>query len=65
MHYKGPVDIMQALSQNKVTEDAVWPANSIWLSMGDTQHKIKYSKSIVSRSTYKSKGSYYLKILKC
>ena len=48
MHYKGSVDIMQALSQNKVTEDAVWPANSIWLSMGDTQHKIKYSKSIAT-----------------
>lgn len=48
MHYKGSVDIMLDLKENKLSEDAVWPSNSIWLSMGDTNHKIKYNESIMT-----------------
>lgn len=48
MHYKGSVDIMLDLKENKVSEDAVWTSNSIWLSMGDINHKVKYNQSIMT-----------------
>ncbi|MBE5061665.1 VWA domain-containing protein [Lachnospiraceae bacterium DSM 108991] len=44
--YKGSVDIMRALESGAEEYDAVWPASSIWLSMGDVDHLVKHSQSI-------------------
>lgn len=46
MEYKGSVDIMRELENGAPDYDAVWPASSIWVSMGDTRHLIKHSQSI-------------------
>ena len=46
MEYKGSVDIMRDLENGAPDYDAVWPASSIWVSMGDTGHLIKHSQSI-------------------
>ena len=46
MEYKGSVDIMRDLENGATDYDAVWPASSIWVSMGDTRHLIKHSQSI-------------------
>ena len=46
MDYKGSVDIMRALENGAEEYDAVWPASSIWLSMGDVNHLVKHSQSI-------------------
>lgn len=48
MTYKGSVDIMNELKSGAKDYDAVWPASSIWLSLGDEQHIIKHDKSISS-----------------
>lgn len=46
--YKGSVDIMQLLRGcPKEQYDAVWPASSIWIAMGDTQHCVKHAESIL------------------
>src|SRR5262245_28315934 len=48
MEYSGSVDIMVSLQEGiHAPYDAVWPANSIWLRMGDTQHVVKYEQSIM------------------
>lgn len=47
MKYQGSVDIMNALRAGAKDIDAAWPANSIWLSMGDTNNKVKLSKSVM------------------
>lgn len=47
MTYKGSVDIMNELKSG-ADYDAVCPASSIWLSLGDEQHIIKHDKSISS-----------------
>lgn len=41
MHYMGSLDIMSALQNGGDTYDAVWPASSMWISMGDTKHIVK------------------------
>ncbi|NMM99251.1 von Willebrand factor type A (vWA) domain-containing protein [Bifidobacterium sp. DSM 109959] len=47
MHYMGSLDIMSVLKNGgKATTgslgyDAVWPASSMWISMGDTKHIVK------------------------
>ena len=46
MDYKGSVDIMRELEGGAEEYDAVWPASSIWLSMGDVDHLVKHSQSI-------------------
>ena len=46
MEYKGSVDSMRELENGAPDYDAVWPASSIWVSMGDTGHLIKHSQSI-------------------
>lgn len=46
MDYKGSVDIMRVLESGAEEYDAVWPASSIWLSMGDVDHLVKHSQSI-------------------
>ncbi|MGN0691149.1 MAG: substrate-binding domain-containing protein [Oscillospiraceae bacterium] len=48
MTYKGSVDIMNELKSGAADYDAVWPASSIWLSLGDEQHIIKHDMSISS-----------------
>ena len=46
MDYQGSVDIMRELQQGAEGYDAVWPASSIWLSMGDQQHLVKHNESV-------------------
>ena len=48
MQYQGSVDIMQTLQNGAEGYDAVWPANSIWISLGDTRKLGKHQKSIFS-----------------
>ena len=48
MQYKGSVDIMQELSSANIAYDAVWPANSLWLALGDKNRVVKYEKSIMT-----------------
>lgn len=44
--YKGSVDIMYTLKNGATRYDAVWPASSIWISLGDNTHCVKHSQSI-------------------
>jgi Ca-activated chloride channel family protein len=44
--YMGSLDIMNILQQGGGDYDAVWPANSMWLSLGDTSFKVKHTASI-------------------
>lgn len=46
MEYRGSVDIMRTLEAGGEDYDAVWPASSIWISLGDRQHKIKHARSV-------------------
>ena len=48
MKYQGSVEIMQQLQKDNVDFDAVWPANSLWISLGDKQHLVKHSKSVMT-----------------
>ncbi|KFI48103.1 vWA domain-containing protein [Bifidobacterium biavatii] len=41
MNYMGSLDIMSALKNGGDKYDAVWPASSMWISMGDTKHIVK------------------------
>src|SRR5262245_27098158 len=45
--YMGTIDIGLALQQADFPYDAVWPANSLWIDIGDQQRRVKYQKSIV------------------
>lgn len=46
MEYRGSVDIMRALQEGAEGYDAVWPASSIWISMGDENHLVKHQQSV-------------------
>ena len=46
MTYEGSVDIMRELQNGAGNYDAVWPASSLWISMGDTRHRVKYAESV-------------------
>ena len=46
MTYQGSLDIMRTLGQETIEYDAVWPASSLWLNVGDTEHRIKHAESI-------------------
>lgn len=48
MVYKGSVDIMHELEQGSGSYDAVWPANSMWITMGDKSHQVKLQKSVMT-----------------
>lgn len=48
MHYKGSVDMMLQLGNEEFPYDAVWPANSLWISLGDSLRRVKYTKSIMT-----------------
>ncbi|WP_373483013.1 substrate-binding domain-containing protein [Acetobacterium sp.] len=41
MDYQGSLDIMRLLDQEVIDYDAVWPASSLWVSVGDTRHRVK------------------------
>ncbi|MGV6809970.1 MAG: substrate-binding and vWA domain-containing protein [bacterium] len=46
--YQGSVDIYRLLQQGKQAPfDAVWPANHLWIELGDEQKVIKHEKSIM------------------
>lgn len=45
MHYMGSLDIMDALKAGGEDYDAVWPASSMWISMGDTGHITRDARS--------------------
>src|SRR5208337_680394 len=46
MKYSGSVDIMLELQKGAASYDAVWPASSLWISLGDTARKVKLAQSI-------------------
>lgn len=46
--YKGSVDIMVALADEKFPYDAVWPANSLWISLGDARRRVRHLQSIAT-----------------
>jgi hypothetical protein len=48
MRYLGSVDIGLALEAGTAIEaDAVWPANSLWLALGDRQRVLRHAESIM------------------
>src|SRR5208283_5107745 len=48
MKYSGSVDIMLELQKGAASYDAVWPASSLWISLGDTARKVKLAQSIMT-----------------
>jgi len=48
MKYSGSVDIMLELQKGASGYDAVWPANGLWISLGDTSRKVKLTQSIMT-----------------
>lgn len=44
--YQGSVDTMRSLEDGSIAADAVWPASSLWLDLGDTQKKVSKRQSI-------------------
>lgn len=48
MSYLGSVDIARTLQYGAQSEfDAIWPANSIWIELGDSQKIVTHEKSIL------------------
>ena len=45
--YKGSLDIMLMLEDGSIDYDAIWEGDSLWTSLGDKQHLVKNSKSIM------------------
>ncbi|MBK8804535.1 MAG: VWA domain-containing protein [Fibrobacteres bacterium] len=39
---RGSVEIMRFLQDDSTGYDAVWPANSIWISLGDRSNRVKF-----------------------
>lgn len=48
MVYKGSVDIMLDMQKPEFAYDAVWPANSLWIALGDHSRRIKHTRSIMT-----------------
>ncbi|WP_282920597.1 VWA domain-containing protein [Ignavigranum ruoffiae] len=46
MDYLGSLDIMRLLQAVETDYDAVWPASSIWLNLGDQAHQLKHAATI-------------------
>ena len=45
--YQGSVDIYRGLQQGAaIPYDAIWPANHLWIELGDTQKVVKHEQSI-------------------
>ena len=53
----GSLDIMRLLGEEEIPYDAVWPASSLWLTVGDTEHRVKHAESI---SALTSSGAFSL-----
>lgn len=47
MTYQGSIDIMNSVRSGAGSFDAAWPANSIWLAMGDDKHIVKSQQSMM------------------
>jgi Ca-activated chloride channel family protein len=47
LSYQGSVDTMLDLQEGASQYDAVWPASSIWLNLGDTRRVVSQTKSIM------------------
>lgn len=49
LHYSGSIDMTLSLSEKGVNipYDAVWPANSLWITLGDAQKVVKHTESIM------------------
>jgi Ca-activated chloride channel family protein len=48
MDYMGSVDIAHEIAKGASSEfDAVWPASSLWLSLGDKQGLVKHARSVM------------------
>lgn len=45
--YEGSVTQMLQLQQGAKGLDAIWPSSSLWLSLGDTHHLVKYAATIM------------------
>jgi Ca-activated chloride channel homolog len=45
--YLGSVDIMLQLQDGAAQYDAVWPANSLWIDLGDTKKLVRHQASIL------------------
>jgi Ca-activated chloride channel family protein len=46
--YKGSVDIMLELEKgSSMPYDAIWPANSLWITLGDVQKVVKHEESVM------------------
>lgn len=46
--YLGSVDIARTLGESLETQpDAIWPANSLWIELGDTEKRVKHESSIL------------------
>ena len=45
--YKGSLDIMLMLEDGSIDYDAIWEGDSLWTSLGDKQHLVKNSQSIM------------------
>lgn len=46
MTYQGSVDIMRTLQAGAEGYDGVWPASSLWISLGDEGKIVKHAQSI-------------------
>jgi Ca-activated chloride channel family protein len=46
--YKGSVDIMLELAGGSFAYDAVWPANGLWVSLGDKSRRVKHLASVMT-----------------
>ena len=44
--YMGSVALMKEMRNKDTKYDAVWSANSMWITMGNTNRNIKYEKTI-------------------
>src|SRR5437899_2018688 len=47
LEYLGSVDTMLQLERGAPGYDAVWPANSLWIDLGDKGHIVKHQASIM------------------
>src|SRR5690242_8790165 len=45
--YLGSVDIMLQLENGAPGYDAIWPANSLWVDLGDKQKRVRHLSSIM------------------
>lgn len=45
MTYMGSLDMMTAMGQEDFPYDAVWPASSLWLSVGEPAYPLKHTQS--------------------